>query len=452
MNAERTVLVQPLNLVRTRRMEWVWADMIPERTLTLLAGTAGIGKSTILAWVAAALTRGELPGVFHGKPVVVGFLAAEDDLEATLAPRLDAAGANRELISSLSVQVATGEETWTQLPTISQDLSQLEREIKEHGIKVLIVDPVVSVMDGDSVKLSDVRRNLDRLAALCERADCSVIAVTHFNKGAGNASEKITGSSAFRDTARSVLLLAVDEESEQRILSVDKSNYSPVQKSLAFMVSSASIRVDNGGETVVGRAELLGETALRVHDLVGSLGEDKRAILALAKGAKDDLANGGEGTGTITTEQVIEQLALLPGTARQKLRRMVKEGHLQRVKDGVFILTPQAWQGDPAPPVTRNAVTAEPETEERYTVTPLREPSLQHPRGPHTEWALRTLRNGGRNISDRVADKDPAPHTGHWPITGFWCSVCGWPMHPAIKEFGGHPCCLEPPRHHKFRH
>jgi len=352
-------------------MEWVWGDMIPERTLTLLAGTAGIGKSTILAWVAAALTRGELVGVFQGQPVVVGFLAAEDDLEATLAPRLDAAGANRELIRSLSVQVVADKETWTQLPTIAQDLSQLEQEIREHGIKVLIVDPVVSVMDGDSVKLSDVRRNLDRLAALCERADCTVIAVTHFNKGAGNASEKITGSTAFRDTARSVLLLAVDEESDQRILSVDKSNYSPVQKSLAFMVRSATVRVDDGGETVVGCAELLGETALRVHDLVGNLGEEKLTILALAKSAKEDAANGVRHNDTITTEQVVEELALKPGTARQKLARMVKEGHLQRVADGEFALAPQAWQADPAPFVTRNAVTPEPETVERYTVTPL---------------------------------------------------------------------------------
>jgi len=384
MNAERTVLVQPLNLVRTRRMEWVWADIIPERTLTLVAGTAGIGKSTILAWVAAALTRGELPGVFHGKPVVVGFLAAEDDLEATLAPRLDAAGANRELISSLSVKVATGEETWTQLPTISQDLSQLEREIKEHGIKVLIIDPVVSVMDGDSVKLSDVRRNLDRLVALCERADCSVIAVTHFNKGAGNASEKITGSSAFRDTARSVLLLAVDEESEQRILSVDKSNYSPVQKSLAFMVSSASIRVDNGGETVVGRAELLGETALRVHDLVGSLSEDKRAILALAKSFQEEAARGA-GSGTITTEQVVEELKIGKDTARQKLSRMVKEGHLRRVSEGVFALASPGWQSSPARDVTGHSVTPvtpieglqAPEAIQRDSVTAL--PRDRHP-------------------------------------------------------------------------
>ena len=31
-----------------------------------------------------------------------------------------------------------------------------------------------------------------------------------------------------------------------------------------------------------------------------------------------------------------------------------------------------------------------------------------------------------------------------WPITGFWCSVCGMPLHPAIAELGVHPGCETP--------
>jgi len=134
--------VQPLHLVEGRRLEWVWKDMIPEQTLTLLAGTAGIGKSTILAWITAALTRGELEGAFHGKPIAVGFVAAEDDLERTLVPRLDAARADRQLVMNINLEVDRGGESWKQLPTIADDLSALEAQIIENGIKLLIVDPV----------------------------------------------------------------------------------------------------------------------------------------------------------------------------------------------------------------------------------------------------------------------------------------------------------------------
>jgi archaellum biogenesis ATPase FlaH len=383
MTDSRRVLVQPLHLVEGRRLEWVWQDMIPEGTLTLLAGTAGIGKSTILAWITGALTRGELEGAFYGKPKAVGFVAAEDDLERTLVPRLDATKANRELVMNVSLEVIRGVESWKQLPTIADDLSALETQILEHGIKVLIVDPVVSVMDGDSVKLSDVRRNLDRLTGLCERSGCTVIAVTHFNKGAGNASEKITGSSAFRDTARSVLLLAVDEDSDQRILTVDKSNYSPVKKSLAFSVRSVSVPVKDGLASV-GCAELLGETALRVHDLVGNLSEDKLAILALAKDAKEEAERGARPSSTITSEQIVEELKITANTARQKLNRMVKDGHLERVRDGEFSLAAQGWQAPPSSLVTRNAVTpVTPEAQRqaptalpRDSVTPLHRDSV----------------------------------------------------------------------------
>lgn len=366
----RKVLVQPLHLVEGRRLDWVWQDMIPRQTLTLLAGTAGIGKSTILSWITGALTRGELEGDFLGKPVVVGFVAQEDDLERTLVPRLDATKANRELVMNVNLQVTRGEESWIQLPTIADDLSKLEAQILGHGIQVLIVDPVVSVMDGDSVKLSDVRRNLDRLTALCERTGCTVIAVTHFNKGAGNASEKITGSTAFRDTARSVLLLAVDEDSDQRILTVDKSNYSPVKKSLAFSVRSVSVPVRDGVASV-GSAFLLGETALRVHDMVGNLSEDKLAILALAKDAREEAERENRPPPPITTEQIAEELKITSNTARQKLNRMVKEGHLERVRDGEFSLAAQGWQAPPSSPVTRNAVVPVTPEAQRQAPTPL---------------------------------------------------------------------------------
>lgn len=368
--SHRKVLVQPLNLIEGRRLEWIWQDMIPEQTLTLLAGTAGIGKSTILAWITGALTRGELQGAFYGEPIVVGFVAQEDDLERTLVPRLDATKANRELVKSISLKIERGEESWSGLPTIADDLSALEKEIIEHGIKLLIIDPVVSVMDGDSVKLSDVRRNLDRLTALCERTGCTVIAVTHFNKGAGNASEKITGSTAFRDTARSVLLLAVDEDSDQRILTVDKSNYSQEKKSLAFSVRSVSVPVRDG-ETSVGAAFLLGETALRVHDLVGNLSEDKLAILELARHAKEEAERGARPSSTITSDQIVEELKITSNTARQKLNRMVKDGHLERVRDGEFSLAPQGWQALPSPPVTRHAVVPVTPEAQRQALTAL---------------------------------------------------------------------------------
>jgi hypothetical protein len=129
----------------------------------------------------------------------------------------------------------------------------------------------------------------------------------------------------------------------------------------------------------VGAAFLLGETALRVHDLVGNLSEDKLAILALAKDAKEEAERGARDTSTITSEQIAEELKITANTARQKLNRMVNDGHLERVRDGEFSLAAQGWQAPPESLVTRNAVTpVTPEAQrqaptalDRDSVTPL---------------------------------------------------------------------------------
>ena len=46
-------------------------------------------------WVAARLTRGELPGYLEGTPCDVLFVSAEDHDARVLLPRLDLAGADR---------------------------------------------------------------------------------------------------------------------------------------------------------------------------------------------------------------------------------------------------------------------------------------------------------------------------------------------------------------------
>jgi hypothetical protein len=31
---------------------------------------------------------------------------------------------------------------------------------------------------------------------------------------------------------------------------------------------------------------------------------------------------------------------------------------------------------------------------------------------------------------------------GHeWPVTGYWCEVCGMPLHPTLKDVGVHVNC-----------
>jgi len=87
------------DLSKMRPVEYVWNPWIPRGRLTEMVGEEKIGKSTFQAHVAARITRGQLPGIFEGKPGKVLFVGAdEDDWSTVTLPRLVAAGADMALI------------------------------------------------------------------------------------------------------------------------------------------------------------------------------------------------------------------------------------------------------------------------------------------------------------------------------------------------------------------
>jgi hypothetical protein len=329
----RVLELTPAGMIRTRRQRWVIRDLVPEGVVTVLAGTGGIGKSTILAWITAGITNGTFDGDMKGTPASVAFIGAEDSLEATLIPRLRVAEADIHKVFDLSSVVVTDEKgvTYRSLPTISDDLQAIREVLVENGVKVLIVDPLISISDGDSNKAGDIRRNLDPLAAVAADLGIAIVCVVHFRKGGGNASESLSGSHAIRDAAKSVLLLAKDDETDQRILTVDKNNYSPREPSIAFTIDTVSHCTDDGEYAEVGKATLLGESLVTVHEIVrrghdDSLGDVSASIVQALK------AHGGE----MSVEEVAEAVGEAPGKARTYLGRLVKSNRITRTGRGRY--------------------------------------------------------------------------------------------------------------------
>jgi hypothetical protein len=152
--------------------------------------------------------------------------SGEDSAEDTLVPRLLAAGADLSKIHFIG-NVQHGDEIRSFDPAI--DIAELNHAAARIGdISLLIVDPVVNAVAGDSHKNGEVRRALQPLVDFGEKLCCAVLGISHFSKGTNGKEplERVTGSLAFGALARIVLATAKisDNETTKRIFCRAKSN------------------------------------------------------------------------------------------------------------------------------------------------------------------------------------------------------------------------------------
>ncbi|WP_136056817.1 AAA family ATPase [Microbacterium sp. K24] len=395
----RELLRTQLASVEIERQGWCVRDQIPLDVITILAGMAGIAKSTILAWYVAGLTRGTLPGDFYGAPIPVAIIAGEDDISRMLVPRLKVAGADLNLVTALSgVRVTEQEGDWITSPNLSDDMTSIRTALIETGARLLIIDPIISLMRGDSHRLEDVRRNLDPLASMAAELDIAIVCVAHFNKGGGQASDKVSGSHAFRDIARSMLLLAVDEETDNRILSVEKSNYSPVKPSLAFRVDSVEVPTKSGEMTMVGQAVMLGDSSLTVQDILN------RDLSVLGERSSDLIDYVNRQPEGARAEDVAVALDIPINQARTYLSRAASSGRIARAERGVYtaLRNTDATTADPVGSVA----------------------SVANPSPPPTYATHATDVTGPGDVAKAVAN-GVTPYCSHGVTSGSRCSKCG---------------------------
>ena len=210
---------------------WLWPGWLAQGKLHILAGAPGQGKTTIAQAFAATVTSGgQWPDKTRCEAGNVLIWSGEDDPADTLLPRLLAAGADRSRVYFVKGTQINGEmvsfDPARDMPGI---LSAVE---KIGGISLLIVDPIVSAVTGDSHNNTDVRRALQPLVDLAASCRCAVLGISHFSKGGQgqDPTQRVVGSIAFGAVARVVLVAARvkgEDGESRRILARSKSNIGP---------------------------------------------------------------------------------------------------------------------------------------------------------------------------------------------------------------------------------
>ena len=189
-------------------VRWAWPGWLTQGKLHILAGPPSQGKTTIaLTFGATITTAGRWPdGSRCAEAGNVLIWSAEDDPADTLLPRLLAAGAERGRCYFVRGRRVAGEERSFDP---ARDMPALELEARRiGGARLLVVDPVVSAVAGDSHKNTEVRRALQPIVDLASRLDAIVLGISHLSKGPPGADplQRLTGSIAFGALARVVLM------------------------------------------------------------------------------------------------------------------------------------------------------------------------------------------------------------------------------------------------------
>ncbi len=349
--AVRRIVTTLASSMEMRATKWLYDGRIPTSSITLLAGREGIGKSTIGFDIAARLTLGQLEGRYWGRPQNVGVVASEDAWESVILPRLKAAKADLSRVHR--IEVATTENT---VETVSapNDLQRLRVVCAESKIRLLIVDPIMSVISGtlDTHKDREVRQALDPLSRFAAESGVAILGLIHVNKSSTtDPLNSVMASRAFTAVARSVLYCILDPESEQEdryLFGHPKCNVGPKQPTLKYHIVGVKFEIatDTSDPDYEEGDPLISEvlTSAIVWD-----GEDDRSIRDALEGPPPERTKGETNVGIVAwiaaegrvvwRADIVEAFPQVKATTLDStLSRMVKNGQLVRPVAGCYAI------------------------------------------------------------------------------------------------------------------
>jgi hypothetical protein len=242
-----------------KRVAWAWKNYIPLGSLSIIEGDPGDGKSTLTCDLLGRWSSGApLPdGSNHAGPWSTMMVSVEDDASTTIKPRLRAAGADLDRV----VIVLGGQSP--ELPyNLGVDLRATEDDIRQHGVRILILDPLMALLpDGVNGYIdAEVRRSLAPLQSMAARLDVAVVVVRHLTKSATQALYAGSGSIGIIGAARAAFIVSTEpnpnnpNDAERRLFVPNKSNLVRKPPSLAYQI------VEDGHKSDVAKVRWLGTT------------------------------------------------------------------------------------------------------------------------------------------------------------------------------------------------
>jgi RecA-family ATPase len=240
---------------------WIVKDMIPDRTVTIVAGDGGGGKTTLLLQLSTAIA-GSCPWLGHNPdpgPVLV--VTAEDDEEEIhrrLAAIAKSLGVELSDLANLHIVPLAGQDAVMGAPegkaaliaptTVFRGLVALIELIKP---RLVVLDALADVYAGEENARAQARQFIGLLRGLAIKNDLAVVLIAHPSLSGMASGSGTSGSTAWSNSVRARLYLEriVDDGNREidpnlRVLRVKKSNYGPVGMELRLRWQNGSFILD----------------------------------------------------------------------------------------------------------------------------------------------------------------------------------------------------------------
>jgi len=265
-------------------------------------------------------------------PAEVLILNAEDGIDDTIRPRLDAAGADCDRVHLWDMQSV--------LPHFPDSTDWLSDQIAEHGIKLVILDTLTTFLGArtDSHRDQDVRRALVPVVQVASKSGAAVLAVRHLNKGQqSSAMYRGMGSMAFIGLARAGWHAGPHPDEDVMVLAPVKNNLARDTHAMRYRIS------ERNGSPVVSWD---GSCDLIADDLVSADTCRMDATDAAARWLEGHLADGAVPANEVKkaaasaghAEKTLERAKKVAGVASRKvgdLWRWELSGSRQGGQDGL---------------------------------------------------------------------------------------------------------------------
>jgi hypothetical protein len=255
---------RPVGEFACRPVDWFWLARLAFGKPALLEGDPGLSKSLVALDLCARLSTGRpLPDGSAGGPARNALIVAEDYVEDTIRPRLEALGADLGRVFVLT----PGEED-TGVLCLPSQVAVLERELKATDAKLVVIDTIVDFLDPgvNLASAQSVRLALAPLFRLAHKYRCCLLLLRHLNKtGRSQSIYRGGGSIAFVAACRAAWLIARDPELPERcVLAQVKNNLAPPQPSLVYTVT--------GRDTARPTLTWLGQVPWTANQLLAAAG------------------------------------------------------------------------------------------------------------------------------------------------------------------------------------